>query len=132
MILQILGLVAPILEKVIPDPEKRIEAERELQKTLLENQASLNQAMADVMKADAQSEGFLTRNARPVTVIWSVAMVTYVGVIAPLFGIQKETIDALQAVPSDLWSLMTVGIGAYMLGKSGEGIARTVAGKGRP
>lgn len=129
MILQILGLVAPILERIIPDPNKRIEAERELQKALIENQASLNSAMAEVMKADAQSDGLLTRNARPFAVFWAIFMVSYVGIIAPLFGIQKETIDGLKAVPSELWNIIAVFGGGYMLAKAGVEIARTVKGK---
>jgi hypothetical protein len=129
MILQILGLVAPILERIIPDPNKRMEAEREIQKALIENQAALNQSMADVMKADAASEGMLTRNARPFAVFWAIFMVSYVGIIAPLFGIQKETIDGLKAVPSELWNIIAVFGGGYILAKAGVEIAKAAKGK---
>lgn len=118
MILQILGLVAPILERIIPDPNKRIEAERELQRALIENQASLNQAMSEVMKSDAQSEGWMTRNARPSVVYWCLFMITFIGFVAPIFGIQNEVIDSLKNVPRELWDLASYGIGAYILGKS--------------
>jgi hypothetical protein len=128
-LIQLLGLASPVLERIIPDPNKRIELTSELQKLALENQASLNQSMAEVMKADATSEGFLTRNARPAVVVWSLVMVTWVGVLAPLLGVQKEAIDGLLKVPAELWNLISIGIGGYMLAKTVENSARAFAGR---
>ncbi|KQO57579.1 hypothetical protein ASF24_17085 [Methylobacterium sp. Leaf86] len=121
MLLQFLG---PALEKVIPDAGKRAEVQAEFQKAVLENQSALNQAMAEVMKADAASEGWLTRNARPMVVVWGLAMVTYVGVIAPMLGLQKEVIAALSATPDNLWNLISISIGGFILARTVEkGIA---------
>lgn len=127
-ILSILGFVTPVLERLIPDPNKRVEAEREIQKALIDNQASLNASMAEVMKADASSDGILTRNARPLAVIWGILMVTYIGVFAPMLGIQKEAIEGLRQVPAELWNLISVFGGGYMLAKTGESIAKAVVG----
>ena len=32
-------------------------------------------------------------------------------------------------LPGDVWTLLTVGVGGYTLGRSGESIARTMANK---
>lgn len=113
-------LIGPMLERVIPDAGQRAQAEAELQKAMIENAGSLQQAMADVMKADAGSESALARNARPITVYWALAMISWVGVISPMVGLQAEVVSALKGVPVDLWSLLSVGIGAYMLARSAD------------
>lgn len=125
----ILGPISEILTRLIPDPNKRIELENEITKAMLSNQASMLDAMKSVMVADAQSEGWLTRNARPLTVVWGLSMLTWLGVLAPSLGIGNEAISAIKQVPSDLWNLVTVGIGAYILGKSGEAIASSVSNR---
>ncbi|MFG5120886.1 3TM-type holin [Methylorubrum sp. POS3] len=126
ILMQVLG---PVLQKVIPDEGKRAEAQAELQRAMLEQQADLNKAMADVMKADASSESAMARNARPIVVYWALAMITWVGVVSPMIGLQAETIAALKGVPADLWSLLSVGIGAYMLARSVDKIVPQVLAK---
>ena len=113
--MQVLG---PVLSIVIPDEGKRAEAQAELQRALLEQQGDLNKAMANVIEADAASESAMARNARPVVVYWALAMITWVGVASTMIGLQAETIAVLKGVPEDLWSLLSVGIGAYMLDRS--------------
>lgn len=126
VLMQVLG---PVLQKVIPDEGKRAEAQAELQRAMLDQQADLNKAMADVMKADASSESAMARNARPIVVYWALAMITWVGVVSPMIGLQAETIAALKGVPEDLWSLLSVGIGAYMLARSVDKIVPQVLAK---
>jgi hypothetical protein len=127
----LLGLVPSIINiigRAVPDANKRMEIQQEITKLLIESQGQLTNAMKDVMVADAASEGWMTRNARPMTVYWCLAMMTWV-VIAPIFGLQDATIKAVTAIPEQLWSLSAYGIGAYILGKSGVDIAKAVAGK---
>ena len=114
----LLGAIGPILQKVLPDEGKRMEVQLELQKALIDQQGDLNKAMADVMKADAASESPWARNARPAVVFWALAMITWVGVASPMLGLQAEVVNALKGVPAELWSLLSVGIGAYMLARS--------------
>ena len=114
----LLGAVGPILAKVLPDEAQRLQVQLDLQKALIDQQGEIGRAMAEVMKADAGSESPLARNARPLTVLWALAMITWVGVISPMLGLQVEVVAALKGVPVDLWSLLTVGIGAYMLARS--------------
>ena len=84
--------------------------------------------MKTVMAADASSESWMTRNARPTVVFWCLGMMTWV-VISPVFGLQTSTIQAVSAIPESLWSLAAYGIGAYIIGKSGEVIVKAIKGK---
>ncbi|AWN35700.1 3TM-type holin [Methylobacterium radiodurans] len=114
----LLSTVGPILQRIIPDEGQRAQVQAELQRAALDQQSDLNRAMAEVMKADAASESPWARNARPATVFWALAMITWVGVISPMLGLQAEVVAALKGVPAELWSLLSVGIGAYMLARS--------------
>jgi len=104
----------------LPAAFQRMQAQLDLQRALLDGQSDLARAMAEVMKADAASESALTRNARPITVLWALAMITWVGVAAPLLGLQAEVVKALAGVPESLWSLLTLGIGAYMAARTAD------------
>ena len=119
----LLGPITEVLKRLIPDAEKRAEVQAEITKAMLANEAAMLDAMKSVMVADAQSEGVLARNARPFTVYWGLAMITWLGVLAPGFGIAEGAIKAVQAVPSDLWTLVTVGTGAFMFSKAAEQFA---------
>jgi hypothetical protein len=55
-------------------------------------------------------------------------MITWVGVVSPMVGLQVEVVAALKGVPAELWSLLTVGIGANMLARSVDKIMPQVIG----
>ena len=124
----LLGAVGPILARVLPDEGQRLQVQLDLQKALIDQQGDLGRAMAEVMKADAGSQSPLARNARPITVLWALAMITWVGVVSPMIGLQVEVVAALKGVPAELWSLLTVGIGAYMLARSVDKIVPQMVG----
>lgn len=109
--------VSDVLRKLIPDADKRLEVEAKITEAGAAALAAQYQAMQAVMAADAQSESWATRNARPFTVFWCLGMITWV-VISSLFNLQNATIDAIKAVPDNLWNLVMVGIGGYILAKS--------------
>jgi len=119
MILDIIKLVLPVFDRLIPDVNAREKAKEELTKTLLENQTAIMSAMKDTMAADAASESWLTRSARPIVVLWSLGMITWV-VLSPIFNLQTATLTALGGVPASLWNLVSVGIGGYMLARTVE------------
>lgn len=131
--LAVLNILLPslttILTRAIPDADKRAAAQEEIVKSVLENQTSLMQAMQAVMVADAHAESWLTRNMRPIVVAWSLAFITWIGGVAPVFGLADQTIAALARVPSELWTLMTGGIGLYMAGKTATDVTKTLKGR---
>lgn len=124
----LLSAIMPVISRIIPDPAKQAEAQAEITKAILENQAAIFTSMKDVMTADAASESWATRNARPFTVFWCLGMMTWV-VISPIFGLQNATIASVKAIPESLWSLSAYGIGAYILGKSAVDVAKNIGGK---
>lgn len=115
----ILDVVTKVINRIIPDPEKAAEAKLEMEKALIGAQNAIYDAMSKVMVADSQSESWLTRNIRPIAVCWGLCTISWI-ILSPIFGLQKETLFTVTQIPSDLWNLVTVGIGAYILGRSAE------------
>lgn len=125
----ILGLIAPIINKLVPDAAAQQQLQAQLQDALLKAQGDLLQASKEVMVADAQQDDKFTKRARPSVVYWSMAFASFIA-IAGLFGAAQPILDALKQIPSDLWTLMTVGIGAFGVSRGVEkGISTLGAGK---
>lgn len=113
-------LVTGILNRVLPDPTEKQKAELE------EFQLSLNAALQSlqgqfaVIIAEAKGEGFLQRNWRPFT------MLIFVGlVVSYFFGFQGVNFGPEDA--AHLWSLIELGLGGYVIGRSAEKIVPEVA-----
>jgi hypothetical protein len=73
-----------IIDKVIPDPAAKAQAQLELQKLaqdgkLAELQADMNEAnnISDRWKADASIDSFLAKNIRPLTLIFILGVYTF-------------------------------------------------------
>ena len=76
----IVGAGLKIIDKVIPDPAAKAQAQLELQKLaqdghLAELQADMNEAnnISERWKADAASDSTLAKNIRPLTLIFILA-----------------------------------------------------------
>ena len=119
----LLPLLFSTLIKFIPDAQERLRAQEELTKALLAHETELLAAAREVMAADARSENRLTSAARPIVVFWSLGVITLIVVLSP-FGAATVVIEALKAVPSDLWTLITAGVGIFMFGRGAEQVVR--------
>lgn len=122
LIKTIIEYIMPVIAKLIPDQDKLAEIQGQLEGKLLDNQAGLFKSMSDVMIADSSSVDKYTSRARPTVVYWSVGAITIIAVLG-LFDMAGPVLEALKAVPEKLWDLMTYGIGAYVLGRTGEKLA---------
>ena len=126
--LQLITLFLPILDKLIPDPNKRLEAQNEIIKTLNEQEGKIYDAMKEVMVADSNSDSGYTRAARPTVVYWSLGTISSIILLAP-FGLDTSILLSLQKIPTELWYLMTAGVGLFTAGRSVEKTVRTLKNK---
>lgn len=115
----ILNAILPIINKLIPDPQAQAQIQLELTKALTDKENGVLNAMKDVMVADSQQDDKYTKRARPSVVYWSMAMVTYI-IGAASVGHATAIVNALSAVPTDLYNMMMVGIGAFGLSRGVE------------
>ena len=89
------------LENVVKEKMLDLEGQR------MELEGKLIQAQSAVIIAEAQSQSWLARNWRPLV------MTTFAAEIV-LISTGFMDVEALQAVPPELWQLLTLGIGGYM------------------
>lgn len=125
----IIEAVMPTINKLIPDPQAQAQAKIDMQTALNSvDLANLN-ASKEVMVADATQDDKYTKRARPTLVYWALSMTTFIAGAA-LFGKAQVMVDALSQVPTDMWQLMTVGVGVFGASRGVEkGIALAVKGK---
>lgn len=127
MLQLILPYILPLVARFIPDPGQAAQFQAELSKALLDNEQSIIASMSQIMQADAASEGWLTRNARPIVVMWGLGMITFIGLVAPAVGIQDEVVSGLVKVPDSLWTIITTGVGIWFGGRTIEKVAASLA-----
>ncbi len=80
------------------------------------------EAGRDVVLAEAEGESWLQRNWRPLTILNAAAILFNNYVLVPrlkAFGI--ETVAVL-TIPDGMWSLLTIGLGGYIVGRTVEKI----------
>lgn len=127
MIAALIPVIAPLLSQavraVFPDADdelKRLELQNQIQLALINNSAALETAAASIVQAEAESESWLTSSWRPILMLVFGALI-----VARWLGWTASGIT--EAVELKLWSILEIGIGGYVVGRSVEKAAPAVA-----
>lgn len=117
--LALLGIGEKIIDKLWPDPEKKAEAKRQL--ALLEQNGDLKEmaAAANVIMSESNSEHWLVSAWRPITMLCFVAIIVNNYILVPYLGLLFDAGIELD-IPPDMWDLLKLGIGGYVIGRSAE------------
>lgn len=117
-----------IIGKFVVDPDKKLAAQQEIVRLQVEwneklLQASIEEvkAQAQVVTAEASSGNWLAASWRPILMLTFTYIILHNFVLAPLFHLQSVPI------PTDMWDLLRLGIGGYVMGRSAEKIAPSIA-----
>lgn len=117
---KLMGWVFGLIDKSVEDKDKALEIKSNIQKQILEGDQAELQGAVSIITAEAAGESWLQRNWRPLTMIWfSVLLGLYwFGIMPP--NLTQETLERL-------FSLLQLGIGGYIGGRSLEKIADKLA-----
>ena len=119
----IITLLAPILgdllNKLIPDSDKKNDIEKEVKLALLEHSDSIEAIRGQIVLAEAKSESWLTATWRPLLMMVIVTIIAMNYLLFPLAGIFFG-VELMIDLPVELWDLLTIGVGGYIVGRSGE------------
>ena len=118
--LLLLELGSKIFDKVFPDPAKANEAKLELLKLQQSGELAALTASSDIIKAEASSEHWLAAVWRPILMLTFGALI-----VARWFGYAAP--DLSEAEYLKLWSIVELGIGGYVVGRSVEKIVPSIA-----
>lgn len=102
-----------LIDKFWPDAN---EAERQKVQTFL----AVFMAQADIVKTEAASSHWLAANWRPVLMLVFGALI-----VARWFGWAAPNLTEAEYLK--LWSIVEFGLGGYVIGRSAEKIAPTIA-----
>ena len=108
--------VGSVLDNVITTDEEKLEAKRKLKELILSHEAEMQRNVTDRWKADMNSDSWLSKNVRPLVLIFlvvSTVLMIFIDAGAIKFTVEEKWTDLLQLV------LITV-IGAYFGGRSFE------------
>ena len=119
MLPAILGILGTVIPRLFPDPEQAAKAQQEITLALLAQQSALNAAAGEIVKAEAQSEHWLAACWRPIL------MLTFgMLIVARWFGWSAPGISEAETIK--LWSIVELGLGGYVIGRTAEKIVPQV------
>ena len=108
--------VGGVLDNVITTKDEKLEAKRKLKELILSHEAEMEKNITDRWSADMNSDSWLSKNVRPMILIFlvvSTVLMIFIDAGTIQFTVEEKWTDLLQLV------LITV-IGAYFGGRSLE------------
>ena len=117
----LLGKADKIIDEVVTSKEEKLTLKNELQDILLKSEAELQKNVTERWKADMASDSWLSKNVRPMVLIFLVAstvLMVFIDAGSISFEVEEKWTDLLQL------TLITV-IGAYFGGRSVEKVKNT-------
>ena len=116
IIKNLVGNASEILDEVITTDEERLDAKRRLKELILNHQVEMERNISDRWKADMNSDSWLSKNVRPMVLIFLIVctmLLIFIDAGSLKFVVEEKWTDLLQL------TLITV-IGAYFGGRSVE------------
>lgn len=116
-------LLAPIIDRVIPDPKEAARLKADLQTAAIEADTALVQGQAQVITAEAEGN-WLQRSWRPVLMYFLMFIIGFHMIIVPPLAVVLDVpmieLVGLSSVPREVWTLLIVGMGGYIGGRTLE------------
>ena len=108
--------VGGVLDNVITTKDEKLEAKRKLKELIMSHEAEMEKNITDRWSADMNSDSWLSKNVRPLVLIFLVVctvLMIFIDAGTIAFEVEEKWTDLLQLV------LITV-IGAYFGGRTME------------
>ncbi|MFA5897756.1 MAG: 3TM-type holin [Hyphomicrobium sp.] len=97
------------------------EHEEALVKMQTDYQTNLDTQRGEVIQAEAKSDSWMASNWRPILMLTFTAIVAMNWLILPVVSWFGPHLVPL-VLPPDMWDLLKIGVGGYIVGRSGEKI----------
>ena len=116
----VLGLGGKLIDRLWPDPAQRSQAQLALLEMAQKGELTEFTARAEIVKAEAASSHWLAANWRPLLMLTFGALI-----VARWFGWAAPNLSEAEYLK--LWSIVEFGLGGYVVGRSVEKIAPSIA-----
>ena len=112
----VIGDIGKVIDNLFTSEEERTSAKNKILQVLKEKELELQRMQTDVIIAEAKGN-WLQRSWRPILMLSFGFIVIYNKFAAPLFGWPIPILE------NEFWTLLQIGIGGYVVGRSAEKIA---------
>ena len=113
--------VADLVDNLHTSEEERLQckaallqAQTEFLGKALDYEKTTLEVRGKIVAAEATGQSFLQRNWRPIIMLEFGFIIAWNYVISPLFS--APSLD----IPPDMWGLLKIGLGGYVIGRSAE------------
>jgi hypothetical protein len=135
--LPMLNAIAPLakilfstIEKSVPDKDLQAKLKADLQTQLMQSHTQELTAAAKIIEAEAKA-GWFASSWRPLLMYVLIFILIWNYVLGPVILFFFKASITIQ-LPGDVWTLLQIGLGGYVVGRSAESVARTMANKPQP
>lgn len=111
------GLIGKAIDKAVPDKDQAEKLKGEVTLAAMQFGSAELKGAVDIISAEANGESWLQRNWRPLLMLWFAGLVG-----AHWLGFTPANLP--EEVVVKLLTIVQVGIGGYVLGRSGEKIVK--------
>jgi hypothetical protein len=129
-----LNAIAPLakilfstIEKSVEDKDLQAKLKAQLNEQLLKSSTEELKAAASIVEAEAKS-GWFSASWRPLLMYVLIFVLVFNYIFAPIIKMITGIVVGFE-LPGDVWTLLQIGLGGYVVGRSGESIARSLANK---
>ncbi len=132
--LPMINAIAPLakilfntIEKAVPDKDLQAKLKADLQTQLLQSNTEELKAAAKIVEAEAKA-GWFASSWRPLLMYVLIFVLVFNYIFAPIVKMLTGIVVGFE-LPGDVWTLLNVGLGGYVVGRSAESVARSLASK---
>lgn len=113
-------LAGKVFDKIFPNPQQAAEAKLKLFEMQQAGELKLLEGQVEIITAEAKSESWLASSWRPITMLVFTCLI-----VARWFGWAAPNLSPEEYIK--LWSIVELGLGGYVIGRSAEKIAPAIA-----
>ena len=119
------GPLGTVAERYFDNKDDQNAFKNAVELEILKNQKDFEDLSASIVLAEAKSEHWLTASWRPFTMILfalviaiNILIIPYI--ILPILWMFGLPVPMFMPIPEQVWTLITIGLGGYVGGRSGE------------
>lgn len=115
----IITIGSKLIDHFFPDAEEADKRKADLLSMTMNKESEMFKALTDVVKQEAKSEHFIVAAWRPITMLTFVFIIANNYILYPYLSLFFGEAPKLE-IPPDMWDLLKIGLGGYVVGRSGE------------
>lgn len=126
MIGSIISAGLKIIDKIIPDAKARTEAKIKLLELEQTGELSIIESQSNIIVSEAKSDSKLASSWRPLIMLLFGVIIANNYILSPWLAAFGGPHIMMQ-IPPKMWTLIEIGLGGYVFGRSAEKIASKFA-----